>query len=144
MNTKISKQKGMCILFLWTFGKLEVLLSLFLIHSATPLRSTVATIICLVCSPLQSTALTIPINSCITFADSILTQCQTCVTPIHIIHTYIIGHYNPSLRIMDLVSHTTYVVSVNFIHKWRDLQSALPYAKFSLFSKFFEMRKSFL
>ena len=23
---------------------------------------------------------------------------------------------------MDLVSHTTYVVSVNFIHEWRDLQ----------------------
>ena len=32
------------------------------------------------------------------------------------IHTYIIGHYNPSVRIIDLVSHTTYVVSVNFIH----------------------------
>ena len=37
-------------------------------------------------------------------------------------HTYIIGHYNPSIRIIDLVSHTTYVVCVNFIHKWRDLQ----------------------
>ena len=29
------------------------------------------------------------------------------------IHTYIIGHYNPSVRIIDLVSHTTYVVCVN-------------------------------
>ena len=29
-------------------------------------------------------------------------------------HTYIIGHYNPSVRIIDLVSHTTYVVCVNF------------------------------
>ena len=38
------------------------------------------------------------------------------------IHTYIIGHYNPSGRIIDLVSHTTYVVCVNFIHKWRDQQ----------------------
>ena len=38
------------------------------------------------------------------------------------IHTYIIGHYNPSVRIIDLVPHTTYVVCVNFIHKWRDLQ----------------------
>ena len=37
-------------------------------------------------------------------------------------YTYIIGHYNPSVRIIDLVSHTTYVVCVNFIHKWRDLQ----------------------
>ena len=37
--------------------------------------------------------------------------------------TYIIGHYyNPSVRIIDLVFHTTYVVCVNFIHKWRDLQ----------------------
>ena len=37
------------------------------------------------------------------------------------LHTYIIGHYNPSARIIDLVSNTTYVVCVNFIHKWRDL-----------------------
>ena len=29
---------------------------------------------------------------------------------------------NPSVRIIDLVSHTTYVVCVNLIHKWRDLQ----------------------
>ena len=38
------------------------------------------------------------------------------------IHTYIIGHYNPSVRIIDLASHTTYVVCVHFMHKWRDLQ----------------------
>ena len=38
------------------------------------------------------------------------------------IHTYIIGHYNPSVRIIGLVSHTAYVVYVNFIHKLRDLQ----------------------
>ena len=39
------------------------------------------------------------------------------------IHTYIHNwHYNPSVRIIDLVSHTTYIVCVNFIHKWRDLQ----------------------
>ena len=37
------------------------------------------------------------------------------------VHTYIIGHYNPSVRIIDLVSHTTFVVFVNFIPKWRDL-----------------------
>ena len=37
-------------------------------------------------------------------------------------HTYIIVHYNPSVRIIDLVSHTTYVVYVSFIDKWRDLQ----------------------
>ena len=38
------------------------------------------------------------------------------------IYIYIIGHFNPSVRIIDLVSHTTYVVCVSFIHKWRDLQ----------------------
>ena len=39
-----------------------------------------------------------------------------------LLHTYIIGHFNPSVSIIDLVFHTTYVVCVNFIHKWRDLQ----------------------
>ena len=38
------------------------------------------------------------------------------------IHTYIISDYKPSVRIIDLVSYTTYVVCVNFIHKCRDLQ----------------------
>ena len=37
-------------------------------------------------------------------------------------HTYIFGRYNPSVRVIDLVSHTDYVVCVNFIHKWRELQ----------------------
>ena len=32
------------------------------------------------------------------------------------IHTYIIGHYNPSVRIIDLVSYTTYVVCYNFLN----------------------------
>ena len=42
----------------------------------------------------------------------------------HYIHicTYITGHYNPSVRIIDLVFHTIYVVCVNFIHKRRNLQ----------------------
>ena len=30
-------------------------------------------------------------------------------------HIYIIGYFNPSVRITDLVSHTTYVVYVIFI-----------------------------
>ena len=34
----------------------------------------------------------------------------------HGLLTYLIGHYTPSVRIIDLVSHTTYVVCVNFIH----------------------------
>ena len=33
-----------------------------------------------------------------------------------------IGQYNPSVRIIGLVSYTTYVVCVNFIHKCWDLQ----------------------
>ena len=33
--------------------------------------------------------------------------------------TYVIGQYKPSVRIIDLVSHSTYVVCVNFIQKWR-------------------------
>ena len=47
---------------------------------------------------------------------------KTKLKPLHIYIHNIIGHYNPSVRIIDLVSHTTYVVYVNFIHKWRDLQ----------------------
>ena len=35
---------------------------------------------------------------------------------------YIFSHYNPSVRIIDLVPHNTYIVCVNFIHKWLDLQ----------------------
>ena len=37
------------------------------------------------------------------------------------IHTYLVIT-TPQVRIIDLVSHTTFVVCVNFIHKWRDLQ----------------------
>ena len=46
---------------------------------------------------------------------------QVITDNISILHTCIIGHYNPSVMIIDLVPHTTYVVCVNFIHKWRDL-----------------------
>ena len=37
-------------------------------------------------------------------------------------HTYIIGYYNPSVRIINIVSHATSVVYVSFILKWRDLK----------------------
>ena len=43
-----------------------------------------------------------------------------CQSTVITLQTYIIGHYNPSVRINDLVCHTTYVVYVNFIHKWQD------------------------
>ena len=64
----------------------------------------------------------------------ICTRCDQKITVIFKFHklrmfdffcyvgTYIIGHFNLSVRIIYLVSHTTYVVCVNFIHKWRDLQ----------------------
>ena len=38
------------------------------------------------------------------------------------LHTYIIAHYNPSVRIIDLISHTTYVMCVNFKQQRCDLQ----------------------
>ena len=34
---------------------------------------------------------------------------------------YIIGHYNPSIKINDLTSLTNYVACVNFIHERQDL-----------------------
>ena len=37
--------------------------------------------------------------------------------------------YITSVRIIDLVSHTTYVVFVNFIHKWRHLQFKVDSAR---------------
>ena len=37
-------------------------------------------------------------------------------------YTYVIGLYNLSVRIIDQVSHTTYVVCDNFVHKWQYLQ----------------------
>ena len=45
------------------------------------------------------------------------------------IHIYIIGHYNPSVRLIELVSHTTCVVCFNFIHKWRDLQFKVDFER---------------
>ena len=45
-----------------------------------------------------------------------------------VLHTYKIFHYNPSVRVTDLVSHTTFVVvCVNFIHKRRDRQFKVYY-----------------
>ena len=37
-------------------------------------------------------------------------------------HTYIIVHYNPSVRIIDLVSHTTHIMYVNFMRELGDLK----------------------
>ena len=53
------------------------------------------------------------------------------------IYTYMIGPYNPSVRIIDLVSHTTYVVCVNFIPKWREMQFKVDYERQIFFEKLF-------
>ena len=53
-------------------------------------------------------------------------------------YTYIIGHYNPSVWIIDIVSHTTYVVCVIFIHKWRELQFKVD-SKRQIFWKIFHI-----
>ena len=50
------------------------------------------------------------------------------------IHTYIIGHYNPSVRIIDLVTHTTYVVCVNFKY----ISGGIYSLKSNLNDRFFE------
>ena len=43
-------------------------------------------------------------------------------TTLTYIRTYIIDHYNTSVRISGKASHTTHVACVNFIQEWRDLQ----------------------
>ena len=49
--------------------------------------------------------------------------------------TYIIGHYNPSVSIIDLVYHTSYVVCIYFRHKWRNLQFKIdPFHGNSIYS----------
>ena len=55
------------------------------------------------------------------------------------IHTYIIGHYNPSVRITEKVSHTTHVVCVNFIREWLDLQFNIDSER-QIFEKLFHGR----
>ena len=45
------------------------------------------------------------------------------------LHTYVIGHYNLSVRIIDLVSHTNYIVCVNFIHECRGLQFKIHFQR---------------
>ena len=44
--------------------------------------------------------------------------------PLNLWNTYIHNIYiiDPSARIINLVSHSTLIVCVNFIHKWRHLQ----------------------
>ena len=40
-----------------------------------------------------------------------------------LLNTYIVSHYKPSVRVIELVSHTTYVVFFLILYvKWRDLQ----------------------
>ena len=47
--------------------------------------------------------------------DSILIIFLNIASNLHTyIHTYIIGHYNPTVKIIDLYSHTTSTVCINF------------------------------
>ena len=50
------------------------------------------------------------------------------------IHTYVIGHNNPSDRIIDLVSHTTYVVCVKF-HTYSYSQKYFAFLKYINFKE---------
>ena len=51
------------------------------------------------------------------------TRTQNMYTEIRSYNTYIIGHYNPSFRIIDLASHTAHVLCVHFIREWRDFRT---------------------
>ena len=51
-------------------------------------------------------------------------------------NTHIIGHYNPSVRIIEQVYHNTYAVCVNFIDK-HSLKSTSKDRDFHLLSEFF-------
>ena len=62
----------------------------------------------------------------------------------HYIHTYIIGHYNPSVGIIDLVFHTTYCVCVDFIRKRKDLQFKVDRFFEKLFMGIFYLLLEFL
>ena len=55
----------------------------------------------------------------------------------YIRRTYLIDHYNPSVRIIEIVSHITCVVCVNFIHKGRHLQFKVVAGQNIFFVKFF-------
>ena len=53
------------------------------------------------------------------------------------IHTYLMGHYNPSVGIINLASHTTYLLSINFIHNRRGTYSLKSTPNDRFFEKLF-------
>ena len=53
-----------------------------------------------------------------------------------ILHMCIIDYYNPSRRIIDLIARATYVVCVNFIYTWLDLQFKTDFKR-QIFEKLF-------
>ena len=59
-------------------------------------------------------------------------------------HTYIIDLYNPAVRINYLVSHTTFVACVNFIHKWCDLHFKLDSEQHIFYYYYFFFEKLFM
>ena len=69
------------------------------------------------------------------FVKSVIHCNYNLISNLH--NTYRIGHYNPSVRIIDLVSHTAYVVCVNFIYKLRGTYSLKSTANDRFFEKLF-------
>ena len=49
---------------------------------------------------------------------------------------YTICHYKPSVKIMDLVCHITYIACVNFLHKWQNIPFQVV-SKWQIFEELF-------
>ena len=63
-----------------------------------------------------------PIHKCVIKKDNYKFPLTILKSRFNALHTYIISHHYLSVRILAPVSHTTYIVCVNFIREWRDLQ----------------------
>ena len=69
------------------------------------------------------------VHQCLAFLLGHIAQIEADISGQRVFNELISGHYNPSVRIIDLVSHTTYVVCVNIIHKWGDLQFKVDFER---------------
>ena len=76
------------------------------------------------------------VSVCVAFLQDLLTIQNGVLVYTFPLHTYIIAHYNTSVRIINLVSQTTYIVCVNFIRKWRYLQFKIDSER-QIFEKLF-------
>ena len=64
-------------------------------------------------------------KECIEWGESAFIKCTLLIINVKVSYylSNIIGHYNPTVSIMDLVSYTTCGVRTSFIYKWRALYS---------------------